>query len=213
MIVQHKPEIFPQYSPHEYFPVDYGTHNTAHYATSPYVPKNLPPKDIKHIQSVMGSFLYYARVVDVMMLPALNHIGTMQKTEHMRQKVLCIMDYAAIYRSIYRRYYTSHMVLHTNTDVSYLVLSKTRSWIVGCLFLKKDDTELNALVHIKCKTTKYVVSFADEAETSGVFANAQKSIPSRTMLMTMHHPQPPTPIKTDNTTYIGHCYKNIQLKG
>jgi len=38
----------------------------------------LPSNQIKSIQSTMGSFLYYARVLNYNMLPALNKISSLQ---------------------------------------------------------------------------------------------------------------------------------------
>ena len=42
--------------------------------TSPH----LLPKGIKYVQSVVGTFLYYARAIDCTMLPALAQIATQQ---------------------------------------------------------------------------------------------------------------------------------------
>ena len=57
-----------------------------------------------------------------------------------------------------------------------------------------------------------VVTSAAEAETSGVFSNAQTSLPIRYILTQMGHPQPPTPLKTDNTTTLAYSYNNIITK-
>ena len=48
-----------------------------------------------------------------------------------------------------------------------------------------------------------------EAETGGVYFNAQRAIPIRIALEEMGHPQPPTPIKTDNASALGYIYDNI----
>ena len=45
-----------------------------------------------------------------------------------------------------------------------------------------------------------------EAETGGVYFNAQRAIPIRIALEEMGHPQPPTPIKTDNASALGYIY-------
>ena len=65
---------------------------------------------------------------------------------------------------------------------------------------------------VTCKTLRHVVSSAAEAETSGVFINAQLAIPIRHTLVSLGHPQPPTPIKTDNSTAAGHINSNMQQK-
>ena len=59
---------------------------------------------------------------------------------------------------------------------------------------------------------RHVVVSAAEAEIVGLFYNAQTNIHLRVMLEALGHPQPPTPIKTDNATAHGFMYDNINLK-
>ena len=65
---------------------------------------------------------------------------------------------------------------------------------------------------IECKGLRWVVSSAAEAETCGVFHNAIVGVNLRNLLIAMGHPQPPTPIITDNAVAAGFVNKNIQLK-
>ena len=65
---------------------------------------------------------------------------------------------------------------------------------------------------VECKTLRHVVSSAAEAETGGIFHNAQVAIPIRTLLRKLNHPQPPTLIKTDNATACGFIHDNIHQK-
>ena len=74
--LQHTPKVSPQYSPHAHIPIVYATRNTRQYATAPDTSPLLNPKDTKYIQSVTGSFLYYARALDHTILPALNEIAS-----------------------------------------------------------------------------------------------------------------------------------------
>ena len=71
---------------------------------------------------------------------------------------------------------------------------------------------MNGAVLVECKTLRHVVASAAEAEIAGIFHNAQISLPIRHLLECLHHPQPPTPIKTDNTTANGFIHDNIQQK-
>ena len=48
-----------------------------------------------------------------------------------------------------------------------------------------------------------MVTSAAEAEISALFHNAKTAIPIRRMLIALGHPQPPTPINTDNATAQG----------
>ena len=53
---------------------------------------------------------------------------------------------------------------------------------------------------------------AAEAEIGAGYMTAQDSIPIRTTLEEMGHPQPPTPIQVDNTTAVGFANKTIKQK-
>jgi hypothetical protein len=48
-----------------------------------------------------------------------------------------------------------------------------------------------------------VMSSAAEAELGSLFLNAKNACPIRVTLDELGHPQPPTPMQTDNTTAIG----------
>ena len=51
-----------------------------------------------------------------------------------------------------------------------------------------------------------------ESETSGVFLNAQMAIPIRCALECFGHPQPTTPLKTNDSTANGFVHNNINVK-
>ena len=53
---------------------------------------------------------------------------------------------------------------------------------------------------------------AAEAEVAGIFHNAQTALSICTILSALGHPQPPTPIKTDNSTTSGFVHDNINQK-
>ena len=74
--LQHVPPKSPQYSPQHHHPINYTTKDTIQYAMQPDTSPLLSPQETKWIQSVVGSFLYYARALDCTFLTALNHIGT-----------------------------------------------------------------------------------------------------------------------------------------
>jgi hypothetical protein len=56
------------------------------------------------------------------------------------------------------------------------------------------------------------VASAAEAETGGLFINAQETIPLHYILQQLGHDQPPTPIKTDNTKALSFVNANIHQK-
>ena len=65
---------------------------------------------------------------------------------------------------------------------------------------------------VECRLLKHVVSSAAEAEVGGLFQNAQTGIIIRRILEHLGHPQPPTPLKTDNTTAASFVTGNINQK-
>ena len=108
------------------------------------------------------------------------------------------------------------MILHVDTDAAYLVMPKARSRVAGYFYMGNKPTtrsrpSLNGAILVECKTLRHVVASAAEAETGGIFHNVQITLPIRVLLEALNHPQPPTPIKTDNSTAHGFVYDNIRL--
>ena len=214
---QHPAPVYPQYSPHQHNPINYGERRQ--YAAAPDQSELLDKKGTTRVQSVVGTFLYYARAIDSTMLPALNEIASQQAapTTQTLQKCNRLLDYVATYPNAYIRFHASDMILMLDTDAAYLVMPKARSRIAGYYYLGNKATsqphpELNGAILIECKTLRHVVASAAEAETGGIFHNAQMAIPIRTILEAIDHPQPPTPITTDNSTATGFVYNNINQK-
>ena len=208
----------PQHSPHKHAPIQYGEKGSRQWIqedNSLLLPQNM----IKPIQSTTGSLLYYARALDNTMLPALNEIAATQAKPTQRTQEECtqLLDYAATYPQVCVRFHASDMVLRIDSDAAYLVMPEARSRIAG-YFQLNDDPErvpqptINGAIIVECKTLKHVVSSAAEAETAGVFYNAQKAIPIRCVLEKLGHHQPPTPLKTDNSTALGFVHNNIHQK-
>ena len=216
--LQYKQHIYPQYSPHHHNPINY-TSKERQYATAPDTAPLLGPHDTKKIQSITGTYLYYARAVDPTILPALNEIAAQQAhpTKSTEQKAQRLMDYLNTYPNASIRYHASDMILHIDSDAVYLVAPKSRSRVAGFYYLSNHPTpqhqaNLNGSILVECKTLRHVVSSAVEAEVGGIFHNAQTTIPIRTLLQALGHHQPPTPIKTDNATANGFVHDNIYKK-
>jgi hypothetical protein len=177
--------------------------------TSPYLDKT----ETRWTQSVVGTFLYYARCVDPTISTAINNISMSQSqpTTKTRQQCKRLMDYVATYPDAYIRYHSSNMILSVDSDASHLVLPKAHSRVAGFFQLtdKKDSLNRHGPLQVECTTINNVVSSAAEAEISALFHNAQNSIPIRRLLIALGHPQPPTPIKIDNSTALGYANNNI----
>ena len=109
------------------------------------------------------------------------------------------------------------IILQADSDAAYLVLPKERSRIAGYFRLDNNlkNTRYqhpNGAVLIEYNTLRNMVSSAAEADTCGIFYNPQIVVLIRQILISLHHPQPTTSIKTVNTTALEFTYNNIQLK-
>lgn len=128
------------------------------------------------------------------------------------------MDYTVTYPNTVVRYYTSGMILFVDSDAAYLVLSNAKSRIAGYHYLLTipptpgQSPTLNAPILVLCKTLRHVISSVAEAEITGVFTNAQMALPIRYILDCLGYQQPPTLIKSDNSTTTGFVNNNIHQK-
>ena len=181
----------------------------------------------KTVQEVLGTFLFYARAVDITMLKAIGTIATQQAkpTETTMKAIVKFLNYAATHPDAELLFKASDMVLWVDSDASYLSESKARSTCAGYHFLSdkpQDPTQPpqphepepmhNAPVHVMCNIMKEVVSAASEAELGGLFHNGKEACPIRVCLEELGHPQPATPIKTDNTTADGIANDTVKQK-
>ena len=130
------------------------------------------------------------------------------------------MDFVATYPNAKIRFYKSDMILYVNSDAVYLVLPNARSCFAGHFYLSNRVTDpsnvsppLNGPIHTECKAIRNVVASAAEAETAVLFGNSQVAVVIRCALQSLDHPQPPTPIKTDNSTANSFVHSNIRQKG
>ena len=217
--LNYSPKILPQTSPHEHSPIRYTKKGEQQLATSPDPTPLLPPPERRRLQSIVGSLLYYGRALEYPILPALNDISREQSEPMVRtmKKATRVLDYVSTYNTAFIRYHASPMILNVDSDAAYLVTPEARSRIAGFYHLSSNKSHLkpsplNGGVHVECKTLRHVVASAAEAEVAGVFHNAQITVLIRRILRTLNHPQPPTPIKTDNSTANGFIHNNIHQK-
>ena len=77
---------------------------------------------------MVGTFLYYARALDGTILPALNGISLQQAIPiaNTTNNTKILLDYMATYSDVWPRYYASDMILHVESDASYLVIPKLK---------------------------------------------------------------------------------------
>ena len=209
----------PQYAPHKWTTPTYGQKiQYAHIDDSPF----LNPTDTILVQSINGTMLFYGRAMDCTMLPACNEISTQQAKPTTKTLEACrmLLDYAATYPNAKIRYYASDMILYTSSDAAYLVLPNAKSRVAGNYFLSdktvqhpsRTPPKPNGPILNECSRIKKTVGSASEAETDGLYTNGQNIIPLRVILKALNHPQPPTPMETDNTVAHGFAKSNIKIK-
>ena len=82
----------------------------------------LSPQAIKHIQQIVGTFLFYSRVVDPTMLTALSIIATEQTqgTKTTKDKAEHFLTYTAMHPNATIKFYKSDMILKIHCDASHL---------------------------------------------------------------------------------------------
>jgi len=107
------------------------------------------------------------------------------------------------------------MVLNIDSDAAYLVAPGATSRVAGYFQLnsaQRSNSHVNAAILVECKTLRHVVASSAEAESAGLFHNAQRAVPIRYMQSQLGHPQPPTPMKTDNETTNNFIHNNVMQK-
>ncbi len=110
----------PQHCPYTPAPKQYGAK-----AQAP-LPVDISPKlsdgEIKEIQRIVGSILYYARAVDITVLMALISIASKQTrgTINMMAKAKQLLDYLATHPDVTIWFQASDMILNIHSDTSLL---------------------------------------------------------------------------------------------
>ena len=211
---QHPPPSKAQRSPFIIKPHQPFKPGQRQYAKAPDSSPQLDDKGTKRIQSIVGSLLYYARAIDNTILPALNSISAQQSkpTTATHQRCQSLLDYVATYPNVFIRYHASDMILNIDSDAAYLVEPQARSRIAGYFQLnssKRSNPYINGAILIECKTLRHVVASSAEAETAGLFHNAQIAVPIRYMLEQMSHKQGKSPVKTDYLMSNNFIHNNI----
>jgi hypothetical protein len=223
MRFQHPVPSVPEHSPFAWQQPVYGA-KVQEYAEPPDASPALNVADQKRVQEVIGVLLYYARAVDCTLLTALSSLATDQAhgTEATMRALTQILNYCASHPSATVRFHASDMVLWAHSDASYLSVPKARSRAGGYFFLSSRPSSspshldppppANGAVDILCHILRSVMSSAAEAELGALFLNAKQACPIRTTLEELGHPQPATPLQTDNSTAAGIANDTVKMK-
>ena len=200
-------------SPAVYIPPAYGTHSqmTEVDDSSPAT-----PAETKEVQEIVGCIMFYARAVDGTMLTAVNHIASEMKdtTQQVTDMTDRLLAYTVEYPNNALVLTACDMILHVQTDASYLSRSGARSVVGGLEYLgnKKQPTHINGAVHTFSTILDVVVASAGEAEYGGVFVGGKHAEGSRATLEFLGYPQPPTIILCDSACAVGIANDKVKIK-
>eukprot|EP00957_Ditylum_brightwellii_P046485 3527710-Ditylum_brightwellii.AAC.1 len=198
-----------EYLPHRHVKIKYGPEGQM--VPEKDISPKVPQQTIDYLQAAVGIFLWYGRIVNLTLLPALNAISAQQSapTEEMVKAMDQFLNYMATYPDTLVCFCASNMILHIHSDATYMVLPKACSHAGGYFYLlSKPDKNtpnipLNGAIHNECSTIHNVMGSAAEAEVGSLYINCQRGAEFRVALQEMGHPHPPTIVITDNSTAEG----------
>jgi hypothetical protein len=168
----------------------------------------------KHcVQEIVGSLLYYARVVNNKQLVALRTIAARQAkaTIATEQAVDFLLDYVVTYRNDGIVYCASNMILCAHADAGFLNETNSCSRVGAHIYLLEDDPfpRFNGAILSIAQIIKFIMALAAKSELAALFITAREMIPHRQTFITMGWPQPKSPIQMDNSTAAGVTHKTI----
>ncbi|KAI2502114.1 Reverse transcriptase (RNA-dependent DNA polymerase) [Fragilaria crotonensis] len=210
---QHEAPAKAEHSPHPWQRPTYG----AKTQFAPMPDANAPAlnaADKIRILEVLGTLLFYARAIDSTLLTAIGELATEQLggTASTMDKLAQLLNYCATHRDATVRFHASDILL------AYLSVIKARSRAAGYFYLTHKTTKPtdaykpNGAVHVLCHIMREVLSSAAEAELGALFHNGKEVCPLRIALTEMGHPQPATPMATDNSTASGIATDTVKQK-
>eukprot|EP00957_Ditylum_brightwellii_P101649 7746591-Ditylum_brightwellii.AAC.1 len=82
-----------------------------------------------HVQSVVGTFLFYGRAVEPTFLPTLNELGTQQSTptEWAIKDINTLLDYMHTCPDTKLHFFADYMQLAVDSDAAHPVLPEAKS--------------------------------------------------------------------------------------
>eukprot|EP00957_Ditylum_brightwellii_P124501 9488420-Ditylum_brightwellii.AAC.1 len=142
----------------------------------------VPQKTIDYFQEVVGILLWYRRILDLTLLPALNDILS-QQAAPMEETVKVLdhfLNYMATYPNVAVHFHVSNMILHIHSDAVYMVLPEAQSR-AGVIFIfppsqmKPTPTRYphNGAIHNECSTICNVMGSAAKEEVGGLYVKCQ----------------------------------------
>ena len=178
--------IKPQHSPHAWTAPTYGA--ATQWAIDADDSPPLQSTDLKTLQQILGTLLYYARAIDNTMLVAISTLASVQAkgTQATMNAAIHLLNYCATHPNATIRYKASDMILHVHSDASYLSVHGARSRVGGYFFLSQtppstriqrhihQQPPINGPIHVNSIIMQHVMSSAAEAEFGALFHNCQR---------------------------------------
>jgi hypothetical protein len=160
------------------------------------------------------------------LLVAISELASQQAsgTKAIMRALTQLLNYATTRPNASIPFHASDMIIHLSSDASYMSVPKARSRAAGffsqlrspCYFpssLPTDpDPPANGAIYVNRQIMREILSSAAEAELGALFHNGNEACPLRICLEELGHPQPPTPIQTDNSTASGITNDNVKQK-
>jgi hypothetical protein len=177
-------------------------------AQPPLPPNKSPPlsnKDIKYVQQVIGSILYYTHAVNLTVLMVLSTIASKQAEgmENTMLKTKQLLDYLIMYPDATVQFHASDMILNIHLDASYLSEANTHRRACGHFFMgwKPGPTgpiKSNCVFFTICPILRFVVASVTEQNLllSSSTANKQQYFDSHSRKWSTHSPPCPYIAKT-----------------
>jgi hypothetical protein len=112
------------------------------------------------------------------------------------------------------------MILHVESDTSYLSEPKARARAAGYFYLSNHVTDkhtqpmMNGRLHVICIILKEVCASAAETELGSIFRSGKETIPITHTLEVLKHSQPKEGVRivTDNSTAAGIANNTVKQK-
>ena len=169
------------------------------------------------IQEVVGYFLFYARMIDHLMLPSLTFISKKQSapTQATLAATHHFLRYASSHTDLRAPIHASDMLLKVISDGSHLSQEKASSIAGGYHYLgnKRDSHyEINAPILAVCSSIPTVCGAASETEYAALYINAQHAYFERTVLEALGYRQPATTLYADNMAAVGIANDTVKLR-
>jgi len=178
------------------------------------LPTLVVKKGTTKTQQIVGSLLYYVCAVDPNLLVALGSIVSNQNksTAQTADAITKILNYATTLMLVVIKCSALQMIIHVHSDASYLSEKKAQSLVGGFFLSSPKSISPNGPVHTVSHFMRNVMFSAAAAKIGTTFASVRAVIPLHQALIDLGHPQPPTPMSTDNSNTNGVLNESIRAK-